>query len=196
MSKVKVNCDNANCKKEFLKSKGEFNREFLKSKGEFNRSEKIGRKHYCCRSCYGHSDDNVGFDNVSEEAKKKNTENIKKHCGNLRDEYTPFRYFVKVSKNGGRKQDYDLDLDYLMGIWKSQNGICPLSGYSLLLPLGTHGWGSDDFPKRASLDRINPKKGYIKGNVRFISWTANIALSRVTDQELIDFCKDVAKYNK
>jgi hypothetical protein len=182
MSKSTVVCENPNCKKEFLKRNG-----------EINRSKKVGRKQYCSRSCYGKSDDNVAFDSVSEEVKQRNKDNIKKYCGNLRDDHTPFRYFVKVSKNGGRKQEYDLDLTYLSNLWDEQGGICPITGYSLSLPLGTHGWAGEAMTRRASLDRINPTQGYIRGNVRFISYTANIALVKITDKELIEFCKAVAK---
>lgn len=46
----------------------------------------------------------------------------------------------------------------------------------------------------ASLDRIDNSKGYLKGNVRFVSMMANLARSTFSDNELIRFCKSVAVY--
>jgi hypothetical protein len=185
MSKSIVVCENPKCGKEFEKENK-----------EINRSKRLGRKQYCCRSCYGNHEGKLAFNHISEEVKKRNQDNIKKYCGNARDEKTPFRYFMKVSKNGNRKKEVNVDLEYLMGLWKSQGGICPITGWKLDLPLGTQGWEGEDYTRRASLDRIDTKKGYVKGNVRFISWTANLALARINDGALIEFCKAVVKNNK
>jgi hypothetical protein len=186
MADVKVICDNPKCKKEFWRNKS-----------EHNRSKRLNRNQYCSRSCYGKSEDNVGFKNVNEEIALKHQRDIKKHCGNRRDKYTSFRYFIKVSKNSGRNPNINVDLDYLLNLWKKQEGVCPITGWELSLPNSTSGWEDNRFRyKRASLDRIDDAKGYIKGNVRFISWTANVALNAITDEELVDFCKAVAKNNK
>ena len=47
-----------------------------------------------------------------------------------------------------------------------------------------------------SLDRIDNTIGYVKGNVRIISWRANQAKSDLTDQELIALGNDATKRNK
>lgn len=66
----------------------------------------------------------------------------------------------------------DLTIEYIKQIWDDQNGICPLTGWALILPQGTaKGWETSD-PSNASLDRIDPSKGYVKGNVRFIAYMA------------------------
>lgn len=47
-------------------------------------------------------------------------------------------------------------------------------------------------PFAPSLDRINPKNGYTKGNVRAVCVLGNYARSNWTDKELIAFCKGVS----
>lgn len=44
-------------------------------------------------------------------------------------------------------------------------------------------------PKRASLDRIDSSKGYIKGNVQFVCHMANVAKNDYTYEQMIEFCR-------
>lgn len=55
---------------------------------------------------------------------------------------------------------------------------CPLLGYVLMPAIGVQA------PNSPSLDRKDPKKGYIKGNVWVISYRANMAKSDLTLEEL------------
>jgi hypothetical protein len=47
-----------------------------------------------------------------------------------------------------------------------------------------------------SLDRIDNTKGYVKGNVRVISWRANNLKGNAIDQELTALGNDAIKRNK
>lgn len=61
---------------------------------------------------------------------------------------------------------FDLDLEYLLEIFP-KDYICPALGVKME-------WGTGPFkPLSPSLDRIIPKKGYVKGNVKWISYRAN-----------------------
>ena len=69
---------------------------------------------------------------------------------------------------------YNLDNEYVIGLWEESKGKCSISGVELVLEK------SDEFkihPDAPSLDKIEPKLGYVKGNVRLVSWHMNVALS-------------------
>ncbi|CAB5218962.1 hypothetical protein UFOVP229_14 [uncultured Caudovirales phage] len=92
----------------------------------------------------------------------------------------------------------DVDLEYLCSIAPD---ICPVFGFELL-------WGRNSKTKRGSsqdaspsLDRINPEKGYVKGNVAIISNKANMIKSNAKLRELYavadwlhDKLKEIDKY--
>jgi hypothetical protein len=46
-------------------------------------------------------------------------------------------------------------------------------------------------PDRASLDRIDSSKGYVNGNIQFVSYMAQIAKNEFSDGELRSFCEAV-----
>jgi myo-inositol catabolism protein IolC len=49
----------------------------------------------------------------------------------------------------------------------------------------------------ASLDRVDSTKGYIVGNIQFISAAANMAKNNMTHEQMIEFCKIIAdNWNK
>lgn len=117
--------------------------------------------------------------------------------GNKRDHLTPFRWFLarcqyRAKDRRRGRGPTDLTLEYLQTLWETQRGICPFTGWSLILPHNTNGWG-EATPKNASLDRIDNTKGYVQGNVRYIAVMANYARRDFQDSDLIDFCKAVAK---
>lgn len=60
--------------------------------------------------------------------------------------------------------------------------VCPVLGILLVSgQVRVSGMHADNTP---SMDRIDPTKGYVKGNVRVISWRANHLKNNATRQEL------------
>ena len=80
----------------------------------------------------------------------------------------------------------------LLEIYQKQNGKCALTGQEFDLSV-RH--GNTVKPNSMSIDRIDSNKGYVPGNVRIITAMANTAKGRWTDEELINFCKQVVKHN-
>jgi len=70
---------------------------------------------------------------------------------------------------------YDIDKEYLWKLWEETEGCCALTGQPFdLASWGKHGQVN---PRAPSVDRIAPSCGYVKGNVRLITYHMNVALS-------------------
>lgn len=173
---IKISC--ANCNKDFDKVAREYRRQIKNGNTRF----------FCSSSC-------AAIKNNSEIERKGNPQFL--IANNRKDEYTPFRWFVLRAQYRDRKKKYgcDLTVEYLKQLWEEQNGICPLTGWHLVLPKNTSKAWEIHSPDNASVDRIDCSKGYMEGNVRFIAFMANIARATFSDEQLIDFCRSVAKRN-
>lgn len=160
-------------------------KEAQKPLSEYNRNNKLGRKNFCSRSCA------VRYANKNKLHKftDKCREHLLSICNNQKDEYTEFRYiFRNICK---RFKDVDIDLEYLKQLWCSQNGICPYTGLKLKLPTYSN---HNFYFNCASLDRIDSSKGYVKGNVQFVSLPINLMKSTKSDEEIKQFLKQISSY--
>jgi hypothetical protein len=167
---------------------GNCDKVFSKEFREYKRQTKRGRtKFFCTQSC-------AAIKSNTDNPRPGNIDNLQSN--NRRDEYTPFRWFVLRAEYRDRKKSYgcDLTVEYLKTLWESQNGKCPITGWDLILPQDSDGC-KEFSPYNASIDRFDNSKGYTQDNVRFICVMANLARSTFTDDQLIDFCRAVAKVN-
>lgn len=166
---------------------------FYKETKYIKRAEKVrSGKHYCSLKCFG-KNESVKNLPVDWRTSEENKMNLKKICNNRLDEFSPFksvlkscRMRTKTAKN--KKEECDLDLIYLKELWEKQNGKCLLTGVDLKLESGYNK------NYQASLDRIDSSKGYIKGNVRYISVSANWLKNNLNDDhvnEFIQICRMV-----
>jgi hypothetical protein len=86
----------------------------------------------------------------------------------------------------------DFTLEDIKALYDEQGGKCALSGIEFNLHLGR------EFrlrPWAPSPDRINTKKGYVKGNVRLLCTAVNIARSDFTDEIFITMIQSVYKHS-
>lgn len=177
-TKISVSCAFAECGKQFEKCAS-----------ECRRSQRLGRKHYCSMACYGK---NAGVQNIPPE-KACNPQNLLKG-GWQQDDLSPFRVIFKTAKMHTRRRkqhrDFSITLADLLEQWKSQAGVCPLTGWKLVLPKNSA--DKVEFtPDRASLDRIDSSKGYVRGNVRFVALMAQYAKNGWSDKDVLEFAKAV-----
>jgi len=86
----------------------------------------------------------------------------------------------------------NVTMSYLLQLYKEQKGICVLTGRKMYL--GNSAVGKRPHPDTLSIDRIDSSKGYVIGNVRFITYHANIAKNCFTDEQLISLCRDIAYF--
>ena len=123
-----------------------------------------------CRGCYKDKQENE-FDY------RKDTKKLRPYCklcsrnisraryaNHKRSSYFLHKSTRARSRSQSLKVPFDLDAEYLESIWTD---TCPILGVPISrdLPRGN--------PNAAELDRFIPEKGYVKGNVHFMSRRAN-----------------------
>lgn len=86
------------------------------------------------------------------------------------------------------KLDFDLTLDYLLELWKTQNGLCAVSK----IPM-TYNWSSGRIFTNVSIDQINPHLGYTKENIQLVCMAVNQMKSDMSIEELYMFCEAIIK---
>ncbi len=179
-SKITINCSNPICQKEFDKSLA-----------EFRRNKRLGRLNFCSKSCFGKF---KGLANFGDKA-NKDTSYLRDIVRT--DEYSPFRNHLKVMRKSAkhRKHKCSVNLADLKELWEKQKGICPYTGWNLLLlPSTTDYINAKLTIDRASVDRIDSDLGYIRGNIEFVAVIANFAKNVFTQHDVIKFCRDVYRY--
>ncbi|KAA0686014.1 hypothetical protein DTW90_34575 [Neorhizobium sp. P12A] len=70
-------------------------------------------------------------------------------------------------------------------LFDQQQGKCALTGRPMVF--GSKGQQRDSL----SIDRIDAEQGYIIGNVRLVTYQANMARGMFSDDELVSFCRAV-----
>jgi hypothetical protein len=87
---------------------------------------------------------------------------------------------------GKRGIDWDLDIEATVKRIATSTH-CAISGRPLVFEIS-----HKDVP---SIDRKNSLKGYTRSNTQIVSSCVNIAKNKLTDQEFVEMCCDVAKMN-
>ena len=173
---ITVNCDNCGVAYE-------------KPITEYTRNTKLNRHSFCSRTC------SCKFGNVTSPSNLRPNRKHEHLKGYTRaDIYTPFKNLLRSSKR--RFKEVDIDLPYLKELWEKQQGICIYSGVALTLQhYKKH--VNDNPIYNASLDRIDSSKGYIKGNIQFVSQCINYCKNTMSHEQMLEVCKNIALfYNK
>lgn len=110
------------------------------------------------------------------------------------DRFKPdFRKVCSSKRSSARRKHlrFALKPEYLELLWKNQGGRCAVTG-----TLFSDKLVQDAFVKQPllpSLDRIEPNKGYIPGNVRFVLTMVNFAINQWGDAIFAQVAKSMAK---
>lgn len=167
--------------------------DFEKLLKEFNRSEKLGRKHFCSRTCsaiYTNKNKSAEYWKEKYEKQRKSFD-IKSLSGNQRDEYSPFRIFLNTGRASIKRHQVYIDEKYLKELWEKQQGICPYTGIKMILPQTTNLSLKCKSLEKASLDRIDSTKQYTKDNVEFVCMAINLAKNNHTKKEMMSFIENI-----
>lgn len=152
-------------------------KKFNRKISEYNRNKKKDRRIYCSLKCGG----KANYQHISEWAGKYN-DNLRK--GSIKDEWSDFRLHLRRVRR--RNKEWNVTLEDLKHLWIAQQGVCQYTGVELTHP---HNHGINDPLYTASLDRIDSTRGYVKGNIQFISIAANFAKGQMTHEDMIRFCE-------
>lgn len=170
-------------------------KEHLKPLSEYKRNSELGRHNFCSRSCackYNcchRSQKMIDYSN-SEENKQHLLEYNKRLSLSIENSERKFSYFLHNCRK--RFKECTITLHDLQEQWDKQNGICPYSGIALLIPSYTKHHNNPIFT--ASVDRIDSSKGYIPGNIQFVSTCINYMKTTMSDEDTKFMCKCIAEH--
>lgn len=162
---------------------------FDRNASEVKRNQRFNRPSYCSRSCSGRAN----IVNIPYALRNPVPPPYKRKA----DEYSPFRTCLRIARKRAilTQRDFDLTLEDLKQLWDAQSGQCLYTGWEMVLPSTTTAYNDpnrEHGPQRASLDRIDSTRGYVKDNVQFVCVIANLAKHSYTHDQLITFCRAVA----
>lgn len=97
---------------------------------------------------------------------------------------------IKYAAIKYRNLEFNLTIEYVENLFIQQKFKCALTNLDL-----TSGYKKIS-EITASLDRIDPLKGYIEGNVQWVHKDINQMKWDYTQEKFINYCKLVAKHNE
>lgn len=119
--------------------------------------------------------------------------NIDEMWVDTKEEYNKFNIARSLAKivQRGKKRNFavDIDTEYLLSIFPKDE-MCPALNIKMIF-----GGSSKKRFNSPSIDRIIPKKGYVKGNVRFVSFLANAIMNDANADEILKVGKWLKKQN-
>jgi hypothetical protein len=96
---------------------------------------------------------------------------------------------LSAAKSRAKKHNLELNIDtkYLTNLILKCNGKCAATGLNLSAKIGC--------PFKASIDRINSNKGYVKGNIRVVAAMFNFMKQDYSDKQFAHIAKAFLKNN-
>lgn len=157
-----------------------------------------------CRKCNQKANKD-SWNKLTEDERKKRFEenrlwrNKEINKGNLKVYMTSKLCGIK-SRSIKNNLPFDLTIDYLIELFQSQNGKCYYTHNDINIQCN-RGLGKNliSFPEhryQASLDRLIPEKGYVKGNVVWCGWLINTCKNLLTEAEFYQVCETVLQCRK
>lgn len=100
------------------------------------------------------------------------------------------RYLMRAAKVRAKKQGLPCDLDdmFMLDLMLQQERKCPFTRLEFTMDRS-----KDE--RAASIDQIEPAKGYTKDNVEWVSWAANRAKGQMSRHDFLMMCKRISEIN-
>ena len=87
-------------------------------------------------------------------------------------------YHLKKHKNG-KVREVNIDVDFLLNLWNSQDGKCAISDYPMSF--------TESNLFGVSIDRIDSNGGYTKDNVQLVCQGINFAKNKFSNEDIKEF---------
>jgi hypothetical protein len=101
------------------------------------------------------------------------------------------KQFGKIKKSAlARKHSFEVTIEECWHLFLQQNRQCALSGLNIFFAKSNR-----DKPS-ASLDRIDPRVGYIAGNIQWVHKNINRMKSIFSESDFINMCRTVSEFKK
>lgn len=123
-------------------------------------------------------------------------------CGCLKSDYISKKYWQGVGevsktcwshyKHGAKacNIEFTVTIEEIWELFLKQDGKCALTGYPIKLSRNP----KSERPT-ASLDRLDPSKGYTRDNCQWVHKTVNLCKHTLTNKEFINLCKLIVEQN-
>jgi hypothetical protein len=99
-------------------------------------------------------------------------------------------YMTEINRNAARRGFLVfVTMEDLAVQWEFQKGKCALTGWDITLRKYAR-----DFDATASLDRIDSKFTYLRGNIQWVHKDVNRAKSDFPEERYFEICRAVAAY--
>ena len=92
-----------------------------------------------------------------------------------------------------KKLEFNLNLHFLITMYKNQNGKCAISGIPLTRNTNKAITRINNY--NISIDRIDSKKGYTKDNIHLVCSCINIMKLDHNINTFLELCKIITVYN-
>jgi hypothetical protein len=108
--------------------------------------------------------------------------------------------YITDGEYRGRTKSFKITQSGLLKILQKQNGLCALTGVPLTFVTkktieqgGAIGDPKKSSPTNVSIDRINPRFGYLPNNVQLVTNYANKAKGEMQTEEFVKLCRMVVE---
>lgn len=93
-----------------------------------------------------------------------------------------------------RSIPFEVTIEYAWAAYVGQRGVCAVSGRPIKLAGSTRD-ATGVIHNTASLDRIDPNRGYVEGNVQWVHKVVNLMRRELTVEEFVGWCQRVRDHH-
>lgn len=106
----------------------------------------------------------------------------------------PGRVFSDIKRHSKQRNwKFNLTKKYIHDLFQAQGQRCALTGVPLQFPQSHK---KNDRTVTASLDRIDSARGYVRGNVQWVTVQVNLIKGNTPNDEFVKLCRTVSRMSK